>query len=103
MREEAERYLLGEKKFGRDNWKNGNVKYIRDRYNHMFEHMLNMRDPRNVDNNLAAIRWATSALIWFRDNRTDMFKEAMYGQTQVVAVTRKVKKTGPRKRAGRKR
>lgn len=68
IRRTAQRFQLGAVNYGEDNWKNSLDTidharvFLKDVYNHMFEHMLRLNDPNDKDDNLSAIGWAVMVI-----------------------------------------
>ena len=65
IRRLAIRKTVGGKKYGSVQWRQGinDAAYVRDRWNHFFEHVLLFMDSGNeLDDNLGAMLWALDAL-----------------------------------------
>jgi hypothetical protein len=70
LRRLADRYDLGQEKYGEDNWKRG-LPY-HDIWNHIIDHLLHARDAQTIghtstEDHLAAAAWGIAALMYFED------------------------------------
>lgn len=72
MRAAAQRFEMGLKKYSKDNWKKGvrDQEFLVERANHMAEHMLRYLSgdfsEDTEEENLGAIAWAVSVLLYAR-------------------------------------
>lgn len=77
LMEIGKRFVKGEKRYGRDNWKDGDYEWLRERANHAIKHLYSyIQDTEGEDNrveNLAAVGWFAVIAIWhdlYRDGKT---------------------------------
>lgn len=65
LRRLAQRITSGAKKYGQAEWRQGinDAEYVRDRFNHLFEHLLKFKEEGNEgDDNIGAMLWALHCL-----------------------------------------
>jgi len=69
----GKRFVLGEKHYGRDNWKQGGEDWLYERDEHALLHMLRVihKDERedSMIQNLAAVGWWAIIRIWHEINK----------------------------------
>lgn len=61
----AGRFQIGAAKYGEDNWKKGGPEFFKDAKNHLYEHMLRYVAGDVSEDNLGAVLWNASALLWW--------------------------------------
>jgi hypothetical protein len=95
IRRVAKRHTVGHKKYGvkhlNINWRIGlnDPKYIADRLNHMFEHMLCLlEDGNDKDDNLGAIAWCAGFLMEAERHAPEAFKSVL-GQCKLFGQSAK--------------
>lgn len=69
LEEIANRYGIGEVRYGRDNWKRGGPDFFRDALNHAIRHLAlagnrNESDESNLSN-LGAAAWNIGIVLWW--------------------------------------
>jgi len=82
----SDRWALGAVKHGEGNWKKGGVEFIKQCFNHMFNH-FNKELEHMYDNtieqeesclgNLGAIMWNAGALTWFKRYKNKEYYQAL--------------------------
>lgn len=69
--EVAKRFKKGEERYGRDNWKSGDKKWLEERYEHALKHLIqyweNTPGEDSRIDNLAAVAWFAIIAIWHED------------------------------------
>lgn len=82
----SRRWMLGEKKHGEGNWKHGGVNFIKQCFNHLFNHYNkelegdfdhNIEQEEDYLDNLGAIAWNAAALCWFKKYKTQQYRQAL--------------------------
>lgn len=72
------RFGLGKLKYGLNNWKRGNAKFLLERMTHLEYHwQLFKRDGNKTDDNLGAVLWGGYVLAWYEANRPEIYNEAL--------------------------
>jgi hypothetical protein len=67
LRRLANRYRLGAKRFGDNNWKKGGADFVEDVPNHVIEHLFLWMSGDRSDDHLAAAAWGCFALMYFEE------------------------------------
>lgn len=83
IRRMVQRLTSGARKYGSVNWRVGlnDAEYVRDRFNHLFEHMLKFMESGNTeDDNIGAMLWSLNCL-------AEVERLAPEALTHVVGIT----------------
>jgi hypothetical protein len=83
---EAKRFYDGAIKHGDNNWKQGDWTFVVQCVNHLEAHTKSFKRYGNMnDDNIAAIKWNASAIIWFEHNKVQEYNKAIdYLQGKVL-------------------
>jgi hypothetical protein len=82
----SDTWFLGSVKHGEGNWKSGGVKFIKQCFNHLFNHLNKeleymfdntIEHESTEDRNLGAILWNAGALTWFKKYKTKEYTQAL--------------------------
>jgi dATP/dGTP diphosphohydrolase, N-terminal len=69
IRRLAERFALGARVHGENNWKGGGQKFVQQCKNHLAAHLWDyFQNGNHSDDNLGAILWNAAALCWFEEH-----------------------------------
>lgn len=84
----AKRYMLGDIRYGRDNWKKGGDEFLYDSINHAFEHLYKFAAGDTSQDHIGALGWFITMIAWHEENGTFPGAKALYGR---VGDMRKLK------------
>lgn len=82
----SDRWFLGAVKHGEGNWKHGGVEFIKQCFNHLFNHYnkelehlydKELETEESCLGNLGAIMWNAGALCWFKKYKNKEYYQAL--------------------------
>lgn len=84
----VERLALGAEKYGENNWKKGDAEFIRETFNHLYDHVLSIAETGEInDAQLSAIAANWAFLCWFKKFKRDEFDKVFHNQDALEVST----------------
>lgn len=74
----ARRYMLGDVRYGRDNWKRGGDQFLYDSVNHAIEHLHKYAAGDVSEDHLGAVGWFVTMAAWHEANGTMKSAKQLY-------------------------